>query len=108
MSNERKKIEKKPINTVVPKKREVEKPKEPKKQINKKPTQEENTSIPKFIKQNVSEPKNNLKFERISLDADIEERKKISDRVVKGELKWQFFAIDGNKSYHYYLVVKKN
>ena len=28
MSNERKKIEKKPINTVVPKKREVEKPKE--------------------------------------------------------------------------------
>lgn len=108
MSLERKKADKKPINTVVPKKRQTENPKEEKKQTNKVSNDKEYSSLPKFIKQSTSEPKDNLKFIRVSLDADMEERKKISDRIAKNEIKWQFFAIDGNKSYHYYLVIKNS
>jgi hypothetical protein len=38
----------------------------------------------------------------------MEERKKISDKLSKNEIKLQFFGVDGNKSYHYYLEIKKN
>jgi len=107
MSLDRKKVDKKPINSIVPKKREIETHKEEKKQNDIGSNNDEYSLLPKFIKQSVSETKNSLKFIRISLDADMEERKKISDKLSKNEIKLQFFGVDGNKSYHYYLEIKK-
>lgn len=46
-------------------------------------------------------------YVRIALDAKAEERKILNERVLKGELKSAYFAVDGNKSYHYYLEIQK-
>lgn len=43
---------------------------------------------------------------RIPSDADIEKFKEMSQRIQNGSLQWAYFAIDGDKGYHYYLVLK--
>lgn len=47
------------------------------------------------------------KYIRIALNATAEERKEITDKLAKGELKMGYFADDNGVAYHYYLVVKK-
>ena len=95
MGNERKKAELKPvIKPVVPKKREVIEEPEKKETV---------TSINKEEKKRKSD---SFKTIRIALNADIEERKHISERVQKGELTLAYYAIDGENSYHYYFVNK--
>lgn len=43
---------------------------------------------------------------RVSSDADIEKFKEMAGRIQNGTLQWAYFAVDGEKSYHYYLVIK--
>lgn len=52
------------------------------------------------------------KYVRISDDSGVEKFKEMSDAIQKGELRWAFYAIDGEKDgnligYHYYLKLKK-
>lgn len=101
MSEERKKVEKKPIALVEPKKRV------------------EPIVIPKTVEKTKVEPKEKVevktepkakrsenKYIRLALDAKMEDRKAFSERVQKGELKIAFYAVDGDVGYHYYLVLK--
>ena len=46
------------------------------------------------------------KYVRLATDASIDDKKVIWDKVQKGELKEAYFAVDGDKSYHYYEVLK--
>ena len=46
------------------------------------------------------------KFIRIAEDAKSEDFKALGDRVQKGEIKWNHYAVDGNKSYHHYQIIK--
>jgi hypothetical protein len=109
MSDERKKADKKPVPKLEPKKRvaPIPVPKvEPKKRAEVKLIAKE---IPKPI---ILEPTEKVKrsenkYVRISLDAKQEERKEFSEKMQRGELKLAYYAIDGDKSYHYYLVMKK-
>ncbi len=110
MSAERKKAEKKEIPKVEPKKRAEPKvvPKvEPKPKVvgkvETKKVTESVTNEPTEAKAKRSENK----YVRIAFDAKAEEKKEISEKVQKGELKLACYAIDGDKGYHYYLVIKK-
>lgn len=47
-----------------------------------------------------------LKFVRLALDANADERRAINERVAKGELKLSYYATDNDKGYHYYEVLK--
>jgi hypothetical protein len=94
MAKERKKAVVKPVvKPVVPKKRE---------------TTEEPVKKPVVETTNKEEKKRKTDFKtiRIAANADIEERKQISDRVQKGELTLAYYAVDGENSYHYYFVNK--
>jgi hypothetical protein len=57
---------------------------------------------------NKEEKKRKIDFKtlRVASNADIEERKHISDRVQKGELSLAYYAVDGDNSYHYYYINK--
>lgn len=46
------------------------------------------------------------KYIRLAEDAILDERKLINDRVNKGELSFAYYAIDSDKGYHYYLIIK--
>ena len=46
------------------------------------------------------------KFIKLAEDATSEEFKTIGDRVQKGEVRWHHYAVDGNKNYHHYLIIK--
>jgi hypothetical protein len=97
MSDERKKVEPKPIVKVEPKKRASNTVIETVKQTPKKlVTSELETKVePKSEEQ--TEPKTKRsenKYVRLALDA-------------KGELKYAHYATDNDKGYHYYLVIKK-
>lgn len=106
MAQERKRIEKKPINLVTPKKRdEPNKKIESKKQVIAKPKVE-----PKEAKPMVEEPKEtkqSLKFIKICEGSPQEEYRAIGEKVQRGEIKFSHYAIDGNKGCHYYYVIKK-
>jgi hypothetical protein len=94
MAKERKKAVIKPVvKPVVPKKRE---------------TIEEPEKKPVVETTNKEEKKRKADFKtiRIAANADIEERKQISDRIQKGELTLAYYAVDGENSYHYYFVNK--
>ena len=99
MSEERKKVEKKPVIQV-----------EPKKRVEPVPTVVEKTKVePKEKVEVKAEPKTKRsenKYIRLALDAKMEERKAISERIQKGELKLAFYATDSDVGYHYYLVIK--
>ena len=47
------------------------------------------------------------KYVRIALNASAEDKKEITDRVAKGEIKMSHYADDSGTGYHYYLVLKK-
>jgi hypothetical protein len=94
MAKERKKAVVTPIvKPIVPKKREVVE--EPEKKVVVETTNKEE-----------KKRKTDFKTIRIAANADIEERKHISDRVQKGELTLAYYAVDGENSYHYYFVNK--
>jgi hypothetical protein len=46
------------------------------------------------------------KYVRLAIDASADDRKVIWDKIQKGELKEAYFAVDGDKAYHYYEVLK--
>jgi hypothetical protein len=94
MAKERKKAVVTPIvKPIVPKKREVVE--EPEKKVVVETTNKE-------------EKKRKIDFKtlRVASNADIEERKQISDRVQKGELSLAYYAVDGDNGYHYYYINK--
>mgnify|MGYP006349177219 FL=1 len=47
-----------------------------------------------------------MKFIKLATNATIEERKSISEKLQKREVKLSHFAIDGDEAYHYYLILK--
>jgi hypothetical protein len=124
MYEDRKKVTPKPINKSQPKKRveakKVIKPKsnvenktenkkrvEPKKIVKQVPKKRE--APPKKQETTINKPKvkkSDDKYVRIALDATSDERKSFTDRVAKGELKLAYFAVENDKGYHYYLVIK--
>jgi hypothetical protein len=99
MAKERKKAVIKPAATpIVPKKRETPKSVEPK------PKPEVVVETPTVKEE--KKRKSDFKTLRVAMNADIEERKHIADRVQKGELSFAYFAVDGENSYHYYFINK--
>lgn len=95
MTKERKKASVKPVvKPIVPKKRETIEKKEPKPDL-------------ELINKEEKKKKSDFKTIRIASNADIEDRKHISERVQKGELTFAYYAVDGDNSYHYYFVNKK-
>lgn len=70
----------------------------------KKTTTTKKTTTPKTTRK--CTPQLERKFVRLSENASKESREKISERVKNGELKWAYYAVDGNTRYHYYLVLK--
>jgi len=101
MNQERKKAEIKPsARPVVPKKRETAETKAVPLKI----------ETPKVIEEPQvkadKKRKSDFKTIRIAMNADIEERKHVADRVQKGELSFAYFAVDGENSYHYYFINK--
>lgn len=102
MSEERKKVQPKPVAKVEPKKRvepkvlvkEV-KPVEPKLEFDTNDTTE------------VKVKRAENKYIRIALDAKPEERNEFSAKVKSGEIKYAYYATDNDKGYHYYIVLKK-
>jgi hypothetical protein len=96
MAKERKKAVVKPVvKPIVPKKREtVEEVKPVEVPIEEPKAKEEKRK------------KTDFKTIRVASNADIEERKHISDRVQKGELTLAYYAVDGDNSYHYYYINK--
>jgi hypothetical protein len=94
MAKERKKATVKPAATpIVPKKRET--PKANTQVVEESPTVKEE-----------KKRKSDFKTLRVAMNADMEERKHIADRVQKGELSFAYFAVDGENSYHYYFINK--
>ena len=94
MAKERKKAVVKPvIKPIVPKKRETAE--EPEKK-----------TVVEATNKEEKKRKNDFKTIRIASNADIEERKHISERVQKGELTLAYYAVDGENSYHYYFINK--
>lgn len=118
---ERKKAELKPIPKVEPKKRgavkeenEVVKGPKPKKVVEPIKTEIESKTQDIGAKDDIlvtpSTPKTKKsddKYIRIASDAPMEERRLISERVLKNELQFGYYAVDGDSFYHYYLVIKK-
>lgn len=95
MTKERKKAVIKPAATpIIPKKRETTVEKQQPKIIEEPVVKEERKR------------KSDFKTIRIASNANIEERKHISDRIQKGELTFAYYAIDGDNSYHYYFINK--
>lgn len=103
MKEERKKVEKNLVGSITPKKRE-----EPIESIVKEIPTESKTSVKSKTepKQEPETPKTVLKFVKVCDGSKQEERKEIGDKVMRGELKWHYYAIDGDKGCHYYLILK--
>lgn len=113
------KISKAKVETKVEPKKKLEvKPKvETKKKVEEKPKVEakpvvkeiEKKVLNSFISETTeTKPKKSEnKYVRLALDAKMDERREFSEKVQKGELKLAFYAIDNDKGYHYYLVIKK-
>lgn len=74
----------------------------PKQESRKRPDPEPEPPKPKKVK-----PQTEFKFVRLAMDAPQEEFKAIGDRVQAGEIKWDYYAVDGNKGYHHYLILPK-
>ena len=94
MSTERKKAELKPIVKLEPKQRV-----NPKSEPLLKPIEIVEEEKPK-----IKRAEN--KYVRISLDAKQDERADIINKVKNGEIKWAFYATDGDKGYHHYIILK--
>lgn len=100
MAQERKKAEPKPIVKLEPKKRvQTAVEEKPKKEVKVEPIVEEQAEAKVKRSEN--------KYVRLSLEAKADEKLPFLEKVKSGELKYAFYAIDGDKGYHYYLVTKK-
>lgn len=99
MTKERKRVEKKPINVITPKKRE-----EVKEEVLIKVEVEKESTILEEPK----EPKQQLKFIKICEGAKQEEYRTIGERVQRGEIRLSHYAIDGSKGCYYYHLIKKD
>jgi hypothetical protein len=99
MAKERKRLEKKPISVVTPKKRE-----EPNKKVTEKTKVEPKKELPV---EDSKESKLPYKIVKICEGSKQEEYKDIGNRVQRGEIKWLCYAADGNKGCHYYYLIKK-
>jgi len=103
MKEERKKVERNPIGSITPKKRvesvEPITPQVKTQEIVKTVTAKAETKIEETVK-------TTLKFVKVCDDSKPELRKEIGDRVMRGELKWHHYAIDGDKGCHHYLILK--
>jgi hypothetical protein len=103
MSAERKKVEKKPVIQIEPKKRVEPMPV---------PIVVEKVEVKAKVEtktETKTEPRakrSENKYIRLGMDAKMDERKAISERVQKGELKLAYYATDSDVGYHYYLVIK--
>jgi len=110
MSAERKKADKKPVPKVEPKKRVEPTPVakvEPKKRVVTTPTPVVKEIVNPSIEATEKVKRSENKYVRIAYDAKPEEKKEFSEKVQRGELKLACYAVDGDKSYYYYLVLKK-
>jgi len=104
MAQERKKAEPKPIVKLEPKKRvQTAVEEKPKKEVKVEPIVEPIVEEQSEAKVKRSENK----YVRLSLEAKADEKFPFLEKVKSGELKYAFYAIDGDKGYHYYLVTKK-
>ena len=102
MSTERKKSELKPIVKLEPKQRINPKSAPSPKPIAK--VVDKPIEVVEEEKLKVKRAEN--KYVRISLDAKQDERADITNKVKNGELKWAFYATDGDKGYHHYQILK--
>lgn len=96
------------ISPITPKKENVKKEivnRTPKKQVS---NIEDTKQVPVADRIGPAKTKNisDAKYIRISTDADIEEFKEMSQRIQNRSIQWAYYAIDGDKGYHYYLVLK--
>jgi len=119
MCAERKKVAPKPVIKAEPKKRvdaektevkKQEKKVEPKKRVEQAKASKPSPKKRDEVVNETEKPKTKRsedKYIRIALDASSDERKIFTDRVAKGELKLAYFAVENDKGYHYYLVIKK-
>lgn len=94
MSNERKKVTRKPIPKPKPKPRAIVKGKKPNPKI------EPVVEKPKEYK-----PKSEDKYVKIATNAPSEEFRHMGERVQRGEIKWAYYTSGGDKGYHYYIVL---
>jgi hypothetical protein len=104
---ERKKVERQELKQAETKKREVVKPKEEtKKVVVEKP---KSTSViditlePEVEKRSRSENK----YIRLSMNPSAEEKFSINEKIKKGDIKFAFYGIDGEKGYFYYKKIVK-
>ncbi len=40
------------------------------------------------------------------MESDKDQYKSICEQVQKGEIKWMYYAVDGDKGYHHYITIK--
>lgn len=103
MSTERKKAELKPIIKLEPKQRvKVQTVPTPTPIIN---VVEKPQVIVEEEKPKVKRAEN--KYVRLALDTNQEERAAFSIKVKNGEIRLAYYGTEGDKGYHYYLVIKK-
>lgn len=98
MNDKKKKSKPKPIVKQEPKKRLDEKVK----------TTDYKNKVMDFVEEKTKVKKSEDKYIRIALDAKLDERKPIIEKVINGELKLAYYAIDNDKGYHYYQIIKKS
>jgi hypothetical protein len=98
MAKERKRIEKKQVSIVTPKKREVK---------NKKVTAKQKVLPQEKPLEEVKESKLPYKIVKICEGAKPEEHKEIAEKIQRSEIKWLYYATDGNNGCRYYYVIKK-
>jgi hypothetical protein len=119
MSQERKRVEKAPIAKPTPKKREEskleEKPieviievKKPKLVV-KPEIKEEDLMNPELAMadyKRVRAKASNDKYVRYASSDYLKDKLTISEKIQKNEMKFAYFAIDGDEFYHYYVLTK--
>ena len=120
MSQERKRVEKAPIAKPTPKKREqpieivpevkvVEKPKPKAKLVVKPEIKEEDLMNPEIAmadyKRARAKPSND-KYVRYASSEYLKNKAIISEKLLKNEMKFAYFSIDGDDFYHYYILTK--
>jgi len=43
----------------------------------------------------------------IRIESTDKDRKLINEKILKGEIKYAYYAFDDDKYYHYYLIIKE-
>jgi hypothetical protein len=110
---EKAKIKPKPVPKVQPKKRgevvEVEKPKTKAKLVIKSEIKEEDLINPEIAMDEYKRARakpNNDKYVKYASSEYLKNKLIISEKIQKNEMKFAYFAIDGDEFYHYYILTK--